>query len=90
MFIDQERLLKVLRNSLKQTTVTQMFETEIASLERSSQGNKLNMLLSNGELLESQFLVAAEGGQSKVAQLVDARRYGWSHNQRAIVANLEW
>lgn len=76
---------------MERTHIEQRFEEEIEDLEDlGGEGGEypVKVTLSSGEQVRTKMLVVCEGGASKVAQLVDARPWGWSHNQRALVCNL--
>ena len=90
MFIDQAELQTVLRNSLQESNVTQYFQTEIEGLQNTDRGGPLQITLNSQEQIDTEMLVVAEGGSSKVANILKAKTIGWSHRQRAIVVNLEW
>lgn len=80
----------MIRAALERTNIEQKFEEEIEELEDDDgKKNNVNVVLSSGESISSKLLVVCEGGASKVAQMVDARSWGWSHNQKALVCNLE-
>ena len=74
---------------MERTSIEQRFEEEIEELSDRDGAYPVNVVLSSGYKIRSKLLVVCEGGASKVAQMVDARPWGWSHNQRALVCNLE-
>lgn len=90
MFIDQEQLLNVLRKSLTHhDNITQQFQTEISDVHISDIGNRVTLKLSNDQSdITSKLLVVSEGNLSQIADSLRVNKNGWSHNQKAIVANI--
>lgn len=87
MFIDHSELQTVLRSALDSTRFLQQFESEIDKITETDQ--RVTLTLKSGEEVTTDLLVVAEGSGSELAGELGITRQGWSHNQRALVVNLQ-
>ena len=61
--------------------------TQLMSFETNEDG--VSIQLSNNTQINAQLLVGADGSNSKIRQLSGIERYGWSYQQKALVATIK-
>lgn len=84
--VPNRSLINALRAKAEVLGVTQIFECGVSSFER--EDNNVLITLSDGRVLNSKLLVAADGVRSKLRDYAGIKTVHWPYNQWAIVTTV--
>lgn len=87
--VENSVLMSALMQQVQASNITLMMSRTIESIENFQQEKKMQLSLDSGDVIDTQLIIGADGGQSVIRQFAQLPLSFWNYDHTAIVANIK-